>query len=141
MDTLATYLRGARTADAVDHVVRLFEVVDGCPLIYIRPVGVNGQTLDFYVVGNRLIPAAIDGKGVVSLAEALRADCAPFAERPRFGWCLKCQAAIHEDLLEAPFYVAVAGGRSPNTADGPGEAWARGIQTCPNCGHQWEVEA
>jgi hypothetical protein len=63
-------------------------------------------------------------------------------EKPDMEWrCPNCFSDLLGIMYERPWFEMTDGGRSPSTPDGPGESWAVGIQTCPECGHQWEVQA
>ena len=63
-------------------------------------------------------------------------------EKPDMQWrCPICLSDLLGIMYERPWFEMTDGGRSPSTPDGPGESWAIGIQTCPECGHQWEVQA
>lgn len=54
--------------------------------------------------------------------------------------CPKCKVDLEGTYLERPWFVALDGGATPGTPDGPPEHWVRGVQRCFACGHQWEVE-
>ena len=53
---LEQYLRGAHARQVIDHAVRLHTCDDGTVHIYIHPANTDGDTLDFFVDANRLIP-------------------------------------------------------------------------------------
>lgn len=136
--TFARYLYEFYKRNIIEFRLAVREV-DGVTSFYIHPLSRDGETVDFYAVGNLLIPAAVDGV-VSDFASALKADCDQFVAAPRLSRCPKCQGDLLGFIFDERWYVAIDGGISPNTPDGPGEAWVLGIQTCPDCGHQWEVE-
>ena len=53
--TLEQYLRDCYTANVIDHSVRC-RVVGDAVTFYIHPAGKDGDTLDFLVNGNTLLP-------------------------------------------------------------------------------------
>ena len=55
MPTLEAYLRSDFARNVIDHVIRAHVHDDGSVVFYIHPSGVNGDTLDFQVCGNRLV--------------------------------------------------------------------------------------
>lgn len=136
--TFARYLYEGHKRNVTDFRLAVREV-DGVMQFYIHPLGRDGETVDFFAVGNHLIPASV--KGVIGdFLTAIQADCEGFKNPQALAYCPKCQADLFRILLERPWYVAVNGGREPNTPNGPGEAWTTGVQTCPECGHQWDAE-
>jgi hypothetical protein len=137
MVTLGQYLYEHHKRQAIDFRLRVSEQ-DGVMRFYIHPHDRSGETVDFYVVGNLLIPAAVNGV-IGGFRIAIEADCESFKNAPSFCTCPKCQADLQWDWVDSPRYVAIDGGMGISTPDGPGEAWVRGIQTCAVCGHQWEV--
>ncbi len=136
--TLGRHLYECHKRNIVDFRLAITER-DGVMYFYMHPLGRDGETLDFYVVGNLLIPAAVDGV-VSDLFAAMKADCDQFMATPGLSRCPKCQGDLLGFMFDARWYVAIDGGMGVDTPDGPGEAWVLGIQTCPECGHQWEVE-
>jgi hypothetical protein len=54
MKDLETYLRDNEGKGCIEHVLRISPSADGRLHIYIHPAGVDGDTLDFYVMGNTL---------------------------------------------------------------------------------------
>ncbi|HCB13624.1 MAG TPA: hypothetical protein DEP36_08690 [Gammaproteobacteria bacterium] len=63
-------------------------------------------------------------------------------EKPDMQWrCPNCLSDLSGIMYERPWFEATDGGREPNTSYGPGESWVIGIQSCPECGHQWEAQA
>ena len=139
MATLGRYLYECGKRGVIDFTLRAREEPGGVTSFYIRPAGRDGETVDYYVVGGLTIESAVDGQ-VLGFPPALVADCAEFAMELPGDSCPKCHTVQLGTLGESPWFVAIRGGRSPNTPDGPGESWVVGIQTCFECGHQWEVE-
>lgn len=116
----------------------------------------GGEVVFYYLVGNRLVPACLGHRlrlgpsvtkpprsvaegldqHLATLPDALRADWGD-AFQPTARQCPKCAADLPEEY-ETPGFLALRGGVTPSTPDGPGEHWTEGIYTCFACGHQWE---
>lgn len=56
MKTLETYLRQNHSRHVIDHALRVNVSANGMVTFYIHPQGVDGDTLDFTVVGDSLQP-------------------------------------------------------------------------------------
>lgn len=95
----------------------------------------GGGVAFYYLIGNRLVPACL-GQHLATLPDALRADWGD-AFIPDGQQCPKCGEGLPEEA-EPPGFIALRGGITPGTPDGPGERWKEGVYTCLACGHQWE---
>lgn len=73
---LETYLRENCRRNAIDHSIRAMCDDAGNVSFYIHPANVNGDTLDFAVNGNELLPLSVSGVGPAAqkIAEARRAS-------------------------------------------------------------------
>ena len=137
MATLGRYLYECGKRGIIDFCLRAREEPGGVTSFYIRPANQDGETLDYFVIGNLTIQSAVNGV-ISDFQTALKADCQSFDIMPNAS-CPKCSTVQIGTYLETPWFVRLLGGREPNTPNGPGESWAAGIQTCFECGHQWEV--
>lgn len=137
-NTLGYYLKRYYEQGIIDFSLRSHQESAGVMRFYIRPENQNGETADFHVVGDLTISSVVDGV-IHQFPVALIADCAEFAMELPGDSCPKCHTVQLGTLGETPWFVAIRGGRSPNTPDGPGESWVDGIQTCFECGHQWGI--
>lgn len=137
-ETLGNYLRRCHESGIIDFSLRASEDAAGVMRFYIHPSSQNGDTVDFHVIGNLVINSLVSG-AVQPFPIPLIADCAEFAMELPNDSCPKCHTVQLGTLGEKPWFVAIRGGRTPSTPDGPGESWIDGIQTCFECGHQWEI--
>jgi hypothetical protein len=135
-NTLCHYLKRNHDQGIIDFCLRA-RVERNAVSFYIRPADRDGETCDYFVIGNLTINASVNDV-IADFATALKADCAKFGPMPDSS-CPKCMTVQHGTYLEYPWFAAFDGGREPNTVNGPGEYWASGIQTCFECGHQWEA--
>lgn len=135
MKTLQQYFAKAQSDNIanVNFTLTVTGKADGYVQFYIRPIDRDGQTEDFYLVGNQLIPAPVGGV-VVDFETAVKADLAQFGKRREPDECSKCGARLDP---EGEHSMCIDGGVSPNTPDGPGEPWAEFVYMCPECGHQF----
>jgi hypothetical protein len=60
MQTLEQYLMDNGRSGAIDHSIRMNESLDGKISFYIHALGKDSVTLDFAVLGNKLIPLQPD---------------------------------------------------------------------------------
>lgn len=137
-NTLGHYLKRCNEKGIIDFCLRAQLSECGTTRFYIRPANQDGETLDFHVVGELVISAIVDGV-IAGFAPSIIADCAEFALELPNDSCPKCHTVQLGALGEKPWFVAIRGGRQANTPDGPGKSWVDGIQTCFECGHQWEI--
>lgn len=137
-NTLGHYLKRNYEKGIIDFSLRAHVDDHGVVSFYIRPMYTNGETTDYYIIGGLTIEAAVNGI-VSGFLPAITVDCAGFAMELPSDSCPKCHTVQSGTLGEKPWFVAIRGGKQPNTPDGPGESWVDGIQTCFECGHQWEV--
>lgn len=54
--TLEQYLSDAMDRGVIDHALRAHRGLDGKITFYVRPSGADGETLDFVVRGNAMVP-------------------------------------------------------------------------------------
>lgn len=135
--TLGRYLYEYGKRGIIDFCLRAREEQGGVTSFYIRPADRDGETTDYFVIGNLTIQAAVDGI-ISDFSTALKADCQTFDAMPDAS-CPKCSTVQTGAYMERPWFVPLDGGKEPNSPSGPGEYWVEGIQTCFECGHQWEV--
>ena len=136
-NTLGHYLKRCYEQGIIDFCLRAREDAPGVTSFYIRPANQDGETIDYFVIGNLTIQAAVDGI-ISDFSTALKADCQTFGVMPDAS-CPKCNTVQSGTYLEQPWFVPLLGGKEPNSPNGPGEYWVEGIQTCFECGYQWEV--
>lgn len=134
---LSEFLRDAYRNDTYELKLRLFSVDNNAVSFYLHPIGKDGDTADYYVVGNLTFPAQGADGVKRTMAHALIAANDGFKDpMPDFS-CPKCSSVY--DIFERPWFMPIAGGMQPHTDSGPAESWVIGVTTCPHCGHQWEV--
>lgn len=136
--TFGHYLKRCYEQGIIDFSLRCHQESARVMRFYIHPTGQDGGTEDFHVVGDLTISSVVDGV-IRPFPVALIADCAEFAMELPNDSCPKCHTVQLGTLGEKPWFVSIRGGRMPDTPDGPGESWVDGIQTCFECGHQWEI--
>lgn len=61
--TLEHYLVTAMAAGLIDHKMRALKGADGKVTFYVHPAGADGETLDFVVRGNSLVPNVTSESG------------------------------------------------------------------------------
>jgi hypothetical protein len=137
MGNFGRYLHNNVKRGVIDFRLRVREESNGAASFYIHPYDQSGETADYYVIGELVINAVVDGV-ITDFASALRADCSEFGHVPNLS-CPKCCTVQHGTMLEPPYFVRKNGGRQPNTENGTGEWWVEGVQTCFECGYQWEM--
>jgi hypothetical protein len=77
MKTLEQYLRENYEKGVIDHVIRVTSVGDGGAAIYIHPQDADGDTLDFAVLDNELLPLQIEnGDGTYEIMSILEGGAA-----------------------------------------------------------------
>lgn len=75
--SLEQYLSDAMDRGVIDHALRAHRGLDGKVTFYVRPSGVDGETLDFVVRGNAMVANVCStsdvGAGRMSFGQALEA--------------------------------------------------------------------
>lgn len=129
---LSQYLKDALDQGIQDFRLKIFSHQPGAVQVYIHPYDKDGDTADYFVVGNLTVPAMANGV-IGSLEAAIVADCEGFKMPMPDLTCPKCHTQLSSAYMSTPWFV------STEVAP-PGENyWERGIQTCDICGHQFMV--
>jgi len=137
--TLSQYLKDANDQGIQDFRLKIYSTQPGAVQVYIHPCDKNGDTGDYFVIGNLAVPAIANGV-IGSLEAAILADCEGFTDQMPDPVCPKCHSVFEDTYLQKPWFVATGGGVMPSTPSDPEQHWVEGVQTCSHCGHQFEVE-
>lgn len=132
---IGQYLHEASEAGITDFRLRIFRS-GKMARIYIHPYDQNGETVDYYVIGNLLLPYANEG-----FATAFQRFVSGLQDPMPNLSCPLCHSVIGDVLYERPWFVALRGGMTPGTHNEPAEPYVEGVQLCPECGYIWEAHA
>ncbi|MCG5241386.1 DUF2829 domain-containing protein [Azospirillum doebereinerae] len=98
MKTFEQYLRDASGADVIDFRLRATSIAGQPTTFYVHPLGKDGETLDFTVIGNALVPNSAAGLDFGAAIQALKAG----KRVARAGWNGKGMWIVYMSGMSLP---------------------------------------